>query len=315
MQIAARAGMLLAAGFIACGEAKAQQPTPYDPPRTVHGAPDMQGIWAAHFITPLERPDGVADLIVPPEKAPEVVAKLAEKPDGVYDPDADYFIPDKLLKIGGELRSSWVVEPRDGRLPYTALAKLALKRAEELSETSFDNPEERPGGERCVASLGHPPMHAASIVIPYQIVQTPEAVIVATEDTDSARVIHLSGPRPPAVVRTRAGYSAGHWEGDTLVVETTHLAADGPSGALHRYLVVVGEGSRIIERFTLTSDTELLYQFTVEDSDLYNRPWRAEFILTRLNDHVYEYACHEGNRGMTSILTAARMDRQKPSKK
>jgi hypothetical protein len=217
--------------------------------------------------------------------------------------------------VSGTLRSSWIVEPGDGRLPITALAKAALKHSEDLSEFGFDNPEERPTPKRCVTGLGYPPLHDLSIVIPYLIVQTSDAIVVASEDTDPARIIHMTGPAPPEVIRSRAGYSAGHWDGDTLVVETTHISADDPSGLLDRGGVVLARGSRVTERFTLHANTELLYQFTVEDPSFYHQPWRAELVLKRVDDRVYEYACHEGNRGMTVILTAARLGRQETQKK
>lgn len=317
MYIVTRTGMLLAAVFAVHGSAAAQQPAPYNPPRTAHGAPDLQGVWAADFITPVERPEGVAGLIVPADKAAEVIEKLAEKPpeDEPYDPDVDYFLnifpAEKLLSIGGELRSSWIVEPSDGRLPFTALAKTVISHVEEPLRARFDNPEERPGSERCIYGLGHPPITAISPVIPNQIIQTPDAIVVATEDTDAARIIHMTGTRPPDVIRTRVGYSAGHWEGDTLVVETTHLAASDGIGVLFRSEMILSEGSRVIERFTLIADRELLYQFSVADPALYDRPWLGEYVMTRIDDRLYEYACHEGNRGMENILTAARLGKQK----
>ena len=212
--------------------------------------------------------------------------------------------------MNGDLRSSWVVEPADGHLPNTPLAKAVLEAAGKVFKTSYDNPEERPGAERCIASMGHPPLQAIGPVIPSEIVQTPAAILIWTEDTDGARIIHLTGEPPPDVIRTRAGYSAGHWEGDTLVVETTHLSALDPGGGLLRDAIVLSRGSRIIERFSLQRDGALLYQFTVLDADLYERPWLAEYLLVRNTDHVYEYACHEGNRGMTNILKAARVERQ-----
>ncbi len=308
---------LLAGLFAFLPNAHAQAPaaTAYQPPHTADGHPDLQGVWAGDFITQLERPDGFSTLIVEPDKAAELAKKLTTTPDGVYDPDNDYFRNSKLLMVDGTLRSSWLVEPTDGQMPYTALAKAAFDRDETLSETSFDNPEERPSAERCVSGLGHPPIHGISIVIPYQIIQTPDAILVVAEDTDAGRIIHLRGDPPPDAIRSRAGYSAGRWEGDTLVVETTHLAADDPSGALYRDAIALSEGSRVIERFTLQSDSELRYQFSVVDPALYDRPWLAEYSFSRLDDRVYEYACHEGNFAMPSILRAGRMGLQKLPKK
>jgi hypothetical protein len=318
MRINGWTGLIAAVGLLACASAAmAQQPASarYQPPRTSYGAPDLHGVWDADFITQLERPEGVADLIVPQDKAAEIVAKLTEKLDGPYDPDADYFYPDKLLSVRGELRSSWIVEPHDGLLPYTALGKAIAARHENAWQTDFDNPEDRPAGERCLASLGHPPIHAISLVIPIEIIATPAAIAITTEDTDSTRIIDMAGPAPPYAIRTRTGYSAGRWEGDTLVVETTHIAAIDPSGVVFRDSIMLTEGSRITERFTLLSADEMLYQFTVEDEAIYSRPWLAEFVFRRHDDKLYEYACHEGNRGMENILKAARLGKQKPPAK
>jgi hypothetical protein len=184
-----------------------------------------------------------------------------------------------------------------------------MERAGVLEE-SYDNPEERPGSERCVVGYGHAPITAVSLVIPSQIITVPGAVLVMTEDTDMGRIIHLEGASPPDAVRSRAGWSRGTWEGDTLMVETTHIAASDPSGVLFRDAMVVGEASKVIERFRLLGPDELLYQFTVEDRSLYDRPWRAELTMRRKRDRLYEYVCHEGNRGMTNALLAGRMGRQ-----
>jgi len=310
MHISIAAGVLLAAGVLAAAPGAAQAPAGFDPPRTAGGRPDFGGVWSASFSTQLERPEGVADLIVAPERAAEVVKKLTWTPKGVYDPDIEFFVPNALLSINGELRSSWLIEPHDGRMPFTSLAHAAFDRSDELEDYGFDNPEERPASERCISGLGHPPLHGISAVIPSQIVQTPEAIIIATEDTDSGRIIHLDGQAPPDAMRTRAGYSAGHWEGDTLIVETTHIAAQDPTGVVYRGDVVLTEGSRTTERFRLISANELLYGFTVTDPALYNRPWFAEYVLNRSDGAVYEYACHEGNYAMFNGLLAARIGRQ-----
>ncbi|MEQ1607390.1 MAG: hypothetical protein ABL956_00200 [Hyphomonadaceae bacterium] len=148
---------------------------------------------------------------------------------------------------------------------------------------------------------------ANSYVIPHQIVQTPDAVVIATEDTDSARIIHLSGAQPPQIMRSRGGYSAGRWEDDTLVVETTHISAPDPTGVVYRGPIPLAEGSRTIERFTLIAADEILYQFTVDDSSLFTAPWSAEYVLRRRPDKFHEYACHEGNYAIVNALTAARL--------
>jgi len=291
---------------VTCAAAAAQAAD--QAPRTADGHPDLQGVWVADFITPLERPEKIAALVIPPEKIAETVKAMKSDPGKVYDPDFDYFAPDTLLTIDGEARASWVIAPDSGRLPMTALARSAVKY-----DNGFDNPEERPGSERCVSGLGYPPMHAISAVIPSQIVQTPTAIVLVTEDTDSTRIVDLSGKQHLDAIRTRMGSSSGRWDGDTLVVETTRFSAPDPAGVLMRDAVALSEASRITERFTLISRDELLYRFTVEDPALYDRPWLAEYMMKRIPGRLHEYACHEGNRAMENILTAARLGKQKSS--
>jgi hypothetical protein len=292
--------------------ANAQQPDRFAPARTLDGRPDLQGMWVGDYVTQLERPEGVATRAISAEEAAKLVAAFNEPQTGAYDPDNLYFVPNKVMRIDGELRSSFIVEPADGMLPLTALAKLAQQKTFELWGHGFDNPEERPGGERCVSSFGHPPIRSLGVLLPNLIVQTPDAIVIATEDTDSARIIHLSGAAPGPAIKSRAGYSAGRWEGDTLVVETTHLAAIDPAGSNQKDDIVTSEASLIRERFTLLSPTELLYQFSVDDPSLYARTWLAELVLTRTDEAtLYEYACHEGNRAMVNILLAARLGKQK----
>jgi hypothetical protein len=199
--------LALAALTSAAAAAQAADPAP----RTPDGHPDLQGVWVADFITPLERPEKFAALVVPHEKIADTVKVMTTDPGKVYDPDFDYFFPNTLLTINGEARGSWIVAADSGRLPMTALARSAAKY-----DNGFDNPEERPGGERCVAGLGHPPMHAVSSVIPNQIVQTPAAIVFVTEDTDSTRIVDLPGQslRTPSVRVWAHPLAAGmaiHW--------------------------------------------------------------------------------------------------------
>ena len=280
-------------------------------PRAPDGRPDLQGFWVAAFITPMERPDGFDTLVVPPERVAEAVKKMTPEIGDVVDPEI-YFnpFPTNLLEMNGELRSSTIVTPADGKLPFTALAQAAIKRY----KSAFDNPEERPGAERCVDSLIHPPLQAISLLIPIQIVQTPGALFLLTEDIDPGRLVTMNAAPQPDVIRTRSGQSRGHWDGDTLVIETDHFAVEQPTGIEWRSSALVTEDSRTIERFRALTPDSLLYQFTVEDPSLYKEPWLAEFIVTRTQRPVYEYACHEGNHGMLNILGAARLGKQEEKK-
>lgn len=280
-------------------------------PRTADGKPDMQGYWSAESLTPLERPDGFTALVIPADQAAAAVEKMMPKFGEVYDPELEYNFPRVLMQMNGEYRSSLIVEPADGKLPYTSLARATIERF----KNNFDDPEMRPGPERCVDSFNHPPIRPVGHLVPYQVVQTPGAIMIAAEDMDPARIIRIGEASTPAAIRTRAGIAKGRWDGDTLVVETDHIDVTHPYGVLWRDAALVTEDSRIIERFRPLTADSILYQFTVEDPSLYTAPWLAEYVLTRNARPAYEYACHEGNHSLIGILTAARMGRQEPPAK
>jgi hypothetical protein len=282
----------------------------YTPPRTADGKPDLQGYWLTGFMTPLQRPKKLRDLVIPPDKMDEAIALIKKMNDEgeVYDPEVDHNpLPPALLELAGELRSSLIVEPADGKLPLTALATAVLDQF----KFGYDDPEARPTSERCMDGLVNAPLAALPLLIPLQVVQTPDTIVLAMEDMEPVRLVSLAKPPGPDGAATRSGQSRGHWEGDTLVVETTRFNITDKAGISFRGAgAIVTSDSRIIERFNLTSPETMLYQFTVEDPSLYAKPWRAEFALKRTEHTVYEYACHEGNRSMIHILTAARLNRQ-----
>jgi hypothetical protein len=280
-----------------------------DIPRTLQGRPDLQGYWVSEFLTPLERPDGLGDLLVPPEQEADALKKM--KPDfgEVYDPELDYFFPTTLLTVNGELRSSMLVAPNDGKLPLTALARAAMKGF----KRDFDGPENRPDAERCVDSVILPPLRVFGNLAPHQIVQTPDAVVFAGEDMNPLRIVTM-GLDAPVAAPTREGRSRGWWEGDTLVVETSRFKVDHPSGLIWRGEAVITADSKVIERFRLEGADEIMFQFTIVDPALYTGPWLAEFPLHRTKLERQEYACHEANHGLIHILTAARLGKQEETK-
>jgi hypothetical protein len=280
-----------------------------DIPRTTDGKPDFHGYWFSGFLTPMERPDKIATLAVGPEDEARIIALTKEelKESEVYDPEFDTTATaNVLLEMNGEKRSSLIVEPADGKLPLTVLAQAALKQDEE----GFDNPEDRPTAERCMDSLVNAPLAASWLLIPIQFMLTPDALVMRIEDLDPVRIVSLSDAPRPDALRTRGGQSRGRWEGDTLVVETDSFAIRSRQGLTWSGGAFITADSKVIERFSLLGTNALLYQFTVEDPSLYARPWRAEYVLTRIARPVYEYACHEGNHALIHILTAARLGKQ-----
>lgn len=300
---------LLALVLIAAGAAHAQT---YKPPRTPDGRPDFQGVWTTQFVTRIQRPKAVASTIVAPQDEASVVAVIKGKPDDITDPDFEFYDVKALARVKGTLRAGQVVEPADGRIPFTELALKSVSRSDEMFEM-YDNPEERDTSERCVTGIVQAPVRPLPMMMPYQFVQTPEAVVFTAEDPAALRIIRLTGDAPPPAVRSRDGWSAGRWDGDTLVVETTHFAAHDPYRVNFGPSLIVSETSRIVERFTRVSATELFYQFTIEDPALYARPWLAEFSFARDDSQkVYEYACHEANYTLANVLKGGRVaDRSK----
>jgi len=281
--------------FAAAGAASAAD-AQWQAPRTPWGTPDLQGTWTNASLTSLERDDlfkGKATLS-DAEAAefertnafalfsaadakptdPSVQSKASSDPGGY---NAFWLDPGtRLATVKGEHRTSFIVEPTNGKVPYTPDGLKAFQAAR--AGMNFDGPERRALGERCLLGFGStsgPPMLPDVYNNNYQI--TPWM-----------------------------GDSVGHWEGDTLVVETTNL---NPGQKAHYgikqrfYLPPTG---KVTERFTRVGEKEILYQFTVEDGTTYTQPWKGEVPLRQTDDHIYEYACHEGNYSLPGILAGAR---------
>lgn len=304
--------------LMAAAMAGAAQPqAAYQAPRTAEGRPDFQGLWTMRFITPVERPSGVPGPEVTPQQAPDVIAKLVEAlTSSVSDPDFDHYALRNLLQVGDSLRSSVIVAPANGLMPLTPAGQASSDEYDRLFFTGFDNPEERDNFERCLAGTTQAPIRPLPIPMPLQIVQTPTHVVLLGEDVQSLRIIEIGGRKPPAAVRSREGWSNAQWEGETLVVTTTHLRADDPWRPTIGRSLLVGPDSRVVERITRVAVGELKYEFTIEDPVLYASPWRGEFSL-RLGDvaRVYEYACHEANYSLANMLSSGREAERRSRKK
>ncbi len=291
----------------------------YTVPRTEHGYPDFQGIWATSFLTTLERPAGVTTLVATPEEALKLAAAIRARMPVVIDPDVQLHDIRQLAMVKGEYRTSVIVDPEDGRMPYTQKG-LDMVALVEARNNTYDDPEQRPLAERCLENLGYAPMRALRVTLPRQIVQTRDAVVISSEDSAGVRVIRLGGQTPPDEVRSIGGYSVGRWESDTLVVETTHLRAVDPARNVAGRPLLLSRRSKVTERFTRVSPAELFYRFTVEDDELYTRPWSGEFSMMRFDHPIYEYACHENNYSLPNILRggqaeAARLAAEAPAQR
>ena len=205
-------------------------------------------------------------------------------------------------------RTSIIVDPPDGRLPAMTSAgrdRLARGAAAAGARGPSDSYDDRRLGERCIIYRGVPPI-PTGYNNNYLIVQNPTFVAILQEHIHDVRIIPLDG-RPAVAPRVRQwlGTSRGRWEGDTLVVETTNFndrallrALNGPPS----------ESLRVVERFTRTADDTVDYRFTVEDPDTWTGPWSGSIPMTKIDGALYEYACHEGNYGMTNLLAGARSE-------
>jgi hypothetical protein len=172
-----------------------------------------------------------------------------------------------------------------------------------------DNPETRSLGERCIVgygSTGGPPMLNVLYNNNYQIVQSPGYVVIMVEMNHDARVIRLGGAHLPATLRPWMGDSVGHWEGDTLVVETTNLNPGEQFTADVRHRLYLASDSKVTERFTRIAGDQILYEFKVEEPKAYTQSWRGEIPMHATKGPIYEYACHEGNYALPDILAGAR---------
>jgi hypothetical protein len=223
----------------------------------------------------------------------------------------------QMITVDGQKRSSLVVDPPDGKVPPMKpeartrnAAFLAGAVSPDASEGAaagpagaFDGPELRPLAERCLLGFGStsgpPTLPNYFYNNLKQIVQTPTSVMILNEMVHDARVVRMGGEHLPQSIRKWMGDSVGHWEGDALVIDTTNFTNKtqfrGASDRLH-----------VIERFTRTDNNTLLYRFTVEDPETWDRPWTGEYPWRATNELLYEYACHEGNYALGGMLRGAR---------
>ena len=294
----------------------------YRTPRTPLGQPDLQGLWDSDTMTRLQRPSkSFAALVATPEEAAAYEGKGYEryaKVIGPVDPNEPAPPLDKvtdddrldrplgLARVRGEIRSSQIVDPADGRLPYTPEAKAAAEKALKDEEV-YDHPEGRPFDERCL--LGGGGGVAAPITNRHHIliVQTAGHVVLYGEQNHEARIVRLADRRPlPPAIRPWMGDSVGRWDGDTLVVETTGLSPNDRWRWNAGDWIMLTPAARIVERFTRIAADEILYSYVVDDPGAYTRPWRGELPLRASPGPLFEYACHEGNYALTNILAGGR---------
>ncbi|MDZ4761126.1 MAG: hypothetical protein SGJ21_08660 [Alphaproteobacteria bacterium] len=304
---------LFAKFFIMAGLAAFALPTFAQPaPRTTGGRPDFQGVWSSKGLTPLERLPGATGLVVGEEEAAKLVSVIRDRArskafEVQIDPNLLAVDVRTLTRVDGQWRSSWITDPPDGKLPLTAEGQriLAVERSRLDGTSMLTDPETRLVYERCLAGPGVAPLWSVPVENMRRIVQTPGHVVLYTEEGGDARIVAIGAAHRPGVITSWLGDSVGRWEGDTLVVET--VSGRDNSVPFPTMPQVVRRQSRVIERFSFVSADEILYRFTVEDPEVYDKPWSAEYSLNREKTTAYEYGCHEGNYSLPNILRAARI--------
>jgi len=306
-----------------CSSALAQD---YEPSRTASGKPDLQGYWTNASITTMQRARNLQEigLVIPDNRVEELTAGnhqnvrqatddnqvQGQLPDGTdlgrgrgynafwVDPGSQFG------NVRGEYRSSWITYPESGRIPYSEQGT-KLRRDAYAQFSGYGGPEGAQLAERCLIGFGStsgPPMNSVLYNNMYQIVQTDDYVVILVEMVHDARIIPINGEHRPEAWEQWMGDSIGWWEGDTLVVETVNLHPQQKSRTMAS---LSGEG-KITERFTRYSDSQIHYEFEVEDPLYYIQKWGGEIAFNATDTKLYEYACHEGNYGLSGILAGYR---------
>jgi hypothetical protein len=315
--------LMAATAVVAQGPAKRSSTAPpWNAPRTADGQPSLEGFWTNDNVTPLERPAEFGNKeVLSPEEAAAYAKKrrdqfLAQPKDNIHYDDAvwqdEHYSKDKAAR----LRTSLVIDPRDGKLPPLtgeAQKREAARVANRAGTGVSDSAQTRSLAERCISwgNVG-PPMIPPTYYANFQIMQSRDMVAIRHELMHDVRIIYLDGrSHPSSSIQYLAGHSLGHWEGDTLVVDTTNFTDQtnfrGPP-ATTRQEISHTRTLHVVERFTRVDANTINYQFTVEDPATWTRSWSGEYAIRAFEGPIYEYACHEGNYGLANILRAARVE-------
>ena len=304
-------------------------------PRTPWGAPDLQGVWDFRSLTPLERPAELADqAFLTEEEAASLEQAAIDRNAELWNREARRTVAGANVDRGEDgqpgfynnfwldggtapvetRRTSLIVDPPDGRIPPLTRAAAARRAAIERERRGVNRHAPTPGGFvedlgpnalqlRCITGFNSgPPMTPGGYNQNVQLFQTPDQVVLLNEMNHNFRVIPLDG-RPGSGIPQWTGESRGHWDGDTLVVETNSFLRETSfaQGQTDAHL-------RLTERFTRVSPDTLMYEATVDNPTVWVRPWTYEIPMKWNEQPLYEYACHEGNYGLYNILAGARAE-------
>jgi hypothetical protein len=323
--------LLVTVAVAAPGAAQAQTA-----PRTEWGAPDLRGAWNNSTLTPFQRPEalGAQEFLTEEDAAAiaqrrvdqdvELAARSALRtsadPNGSVDRGVDgapgsynNFWMERGTSVVPDRRTSIITDPPNGRLPDVAADMRAWMASDDARYLADVRGGRRPLahydqldlGDRCIWYRGVPSFPTA-YNNNYQIFQTPDVVAIVQEHIHDVRFIPLDGrPNIPDSVRQYGGDARGHWEGDTLVVETAHF---NQHAFIRNFAPTLSQALHVVERFTRVDEHTLGYEFTVTDPNTWTRPWGGSLPMTRSSGPMFEYACHEGNYGMTNMLAGSRME-------
>jgi hypothetical protein len=315
--LALLAAVTFAALPAAAQDKTAKAPTPL---RTPDGKPNLEGVYSFSTITPLQRPDALAGKATLNEEEAsafeasentrlnrDLFDPIKGQPSAGYAPRAEggvlsynEFWYERGSRLTKDKRTSLIVEPADGKIPLTDAARRRVAERRQISDSGFGySYEDRPLADRCLIGFNAgPPMTPGAYNNNVQIVQAPGTVVIINEMVHNARIIPTDG-RPHSKLRQWSGDSRGRWEGDTLVVETINFRRETS-------LQGSTAETKLVERFTRIDADTIKYEFTVSDPNAYIRPWSAMLPLTRIQEPLFEYACHEGNYALPNILAGAR---------
>ena len=309
-----------ALGLLAATALFAQNKSAWKMPRTPDGHPDLQGIWNNSTRTPLERP---AEFAGKPTLT-DADAKVWEQKEHQAWEDLDgtsegplhktkgsegtgaynvlfYDMGSGLARVDGVKRTSMVIDPPDGRIPpVVPQARERNRIAAAARSANVGNVKDHGLSERCIfVSMSGPPMLPTLYNNNYQIVQSPDAIMIMAEEIHDVRIIRMNAQHAPENVRQWLGDSIGRWEGDTLVVETTNFTDQTRFRGSSKDL-------KVTERFTRVDSNNIVYKATIEDPSTWTKPWTVELPFAAAPGPIYEYACHEGNYAIEDILAGAR---------
>lgn len=290
------------------------------PLRTLHGDPDISGIFTFRTLTPLNRPavlEGRSTLSADEATAFERSERQRLNRD-LFDPQSgqpsagyqaraeggvlsyNEFWYERGIELTSDKRTSLVVDPPDGRAPYREeYGRQSRVRYLNLRNGFADSYTDRSLADRCLMGFNSgPPMKSGSYNNNVHILQAPGYVAIVNEMVHNARIVPLDG-RPHVDLRQYAGVSRGRWEGDTLVVETRNFLRETALGG-------TSADTYLVERYRRVDPDTVMYEFTVDDPNSFTRPWTAMMPFRRTDGPIYEYACHEGNIGLYGIMAGAR---------